>query len=106
MIAVGEQLAIRQHMQETMREGKERAAKAKRCNYGLVSHGTEREDCAEPREAVDFGDQKAAASRDFVRFGLVFRRHAADRVRDAHATQHQIVVDAGIVDAFGEAEFP
>ena len=65
----------------------------------------ERHDPLEVRHLVEGAGQEHAAGLDLVACRLVFRRHAADGVRDAGVDQFERVVGALLIVALGEAEF-
>src|ERR1700751_5711480 len=105
VIAVSQQLSVRQQVQVTVREREGPAAQAERLEHGLVSDNAEREDRPELGHAGDLGSEKSPASRNFAGLRLVLRRHAADRIGDTRVAHRDAIIRMGFVNALREAEF-
>jgi len=99
VIAVGEQGPVRQLVHRAVRKRVEGAAQSLGREDGVVGDGAEREDRRQLRQCGELGGQELAAGVDLGGFGLVLRRHAADRVGDAGAPQLEPVRGMGAVMA-------
>src|SRR5262249_25701851 len=92
VIAVGQKLAVWQHVKRAMFEGESRFPLTDRRQHGAMRDLTESEDRAQPWHRRDLGDQELAAGADFVRQRLIFGWHAACGVADAAIDEDKSVI--------------